>query len=46
MAEMMVNLNRVTGTFISRRLSFARPPEEILRRVREDYEIGISPKRV
>jgi allantoin racemase len=40
MAEMMVRLNRVTGTFVSRRLSFARPPEEILRQVSDDYGVG------
>ena len=45
MAEMMASLNKVTGTFVSRRLSFARPPEEILQRVREDYGVGKNAKR-
>lgn len=39
MAEMMVGLNRITGTFVSRRLSFARPPQETLDQIRKDYEI-------
>ncbi|MFC2021457.1 aspartate/glutamate racemase family protein [Chloroflexota bacterium] len=37
--EMMVKLNRITGTFVSRRLSFASPPEEMLRQVITDYGI-------
>jgi allantoin racemase len=40
MAEMMVSLNRVTGSFVSRRLSFARPPEEVLKQVRADYGVA------
>jgi allantoin racemase len=39
-AEMMTNLKRITGTFVSRRLSFARPPDEVLRQVSEDYGVG------
>ena len=35
--EMMVKLKELTGTFVSRRLSFASPPEEILRQVMQDY---------
>jgi allantoin racemase len=45
MAEMMVGLNQITGTFVSRRLSFARPPEDVLRRVSEDYGVGRDTKR-
>ena len=37
--EMMVKLNKLTGTFVSRRLSFTSPPNEILREIIQDYEI-------
>jgi Asp/Glu/hydantoin racemase len=39
MTEMMVRLGKLTGRFVSRRLSFASPPEEILKELREEYEI-------
>ena len=39
MTEMVVKLNKITGTFVSRRLSFAAPPEEILQEVCRDYGI-------
>ena len=38
-AEMMVGLRGVTGTFVSRALGFARPPEDILGQVRGDYGV-------
>ena len=38
--EMMVKLNKITGTFVSRRLSFSSPPEEMLKRVISEYGIG------
>ncbi len=38
--EMMVRLNKITGTFVSRRLSFAVPPDDILREIVKDYEIN------
>ncbi|MFC1899963.1 aspartate/glutamate racemase family protein [Chloroflexota bacterium] len=39
MTEMIVRLERITGTFVSRRLSFAPPSEDILKELRRDYEI-------
>ena len=40
MTEMMVKFGKITGTFVSRRLSFASPPDDILKQLRQDY--GIS----
>jgi allantoin racemase len=37
MTEMVVKLSKITGTFVSRRLSFAAPPKEILQEVRSEY---------
>ena len=42
MAEMMVRLKNLTGNFVSRRLSFARPPDEILDQVCLDYGIDAN----
>ncbi|MFC1947893.1 aspartate/glutamate racemase family protein [Chloroflexota bacterium] len=39
MTEMMVRLGNITGTFVSRRLSFASPPNDILKELRNDYKI-------
>jgi len=39
MTEMMVRLEKLTGTFVSRRLSFAAPPEDVLKELRKDYGI-------
>lgn len=39
MTEMVVKLRKITGTFVSRRLSFAAPPEAILQEVCRDYGI-------
>jgi len=41
-AEMMVKLKNLTGTFVSRRLTFARPPDEILEQVCRDYGVDRS----
>jgi allantoin racemase len=38
-AEMMVKLRDITKTFVSRRLSFSRPPDDILRQISSDYGI-------
>ena len=38
-AEMMVKLKAITGTFVSRRLAYARPPDQILQQVCRDYGI-------
>lgn len=38
-AEMMVKTSKITGTFVSRRLSYARPSEEMLDQIRQDYGI-------
>ena len=40
MTEMLVRLKEITGTFISRRLSFKSPPPDILKELRKDYEIN------
>ena len=37
--EMAVKLRRITGTFVSRRLSFATPPESILKEICSNYGI-------
>ncbi len=39
MTEMLVRLGEITGTFVSRRLSFASPPEDILKELFKDYGI-------
>ena len=39
MTEMLVGLKEVTGTFVSRRLSFASPPPDILKQLLKDYRI-------
>lgn len=38
--EMLVRLGKITGAFVSRRLSFASPPADILKELRRDYGIG------
>jgi allantoin racemase len=38
-AEMMVKTSKITGTFVSRRLTYARPPDEMLDQIRADYGI-------
>ncbi|MEK7353598.1 MAG: aspartate/glutamate racemase family protein [Chloroflexota bacterium] len=40
MTEMLVRLKDITGTFVSRRLSFATPPEEIMKELLKDYGLG------
>ncbi len=40
MTEMMVKLGKVTGTFVSRRLSFASPPQAVLDEICRAYGIG------
>ena len=40
MTEMLVRLGEITGTFVSRRLSFASPPEDILKQLLKDYGIN------
>ena len=37
--EMMVKLWKITGTFVSRRLSFTSPPDDILKELLSNYEI-------
>ncbi len=39
MAETMVKLNSITHTYVSRRLSFAAPPDDVLEQIRKDYGI-------
>ena len=39
MTEMVVKLGKITGTFVSRRLSFASPPQDILKELRKDYGV-------
>jgi allantoin racemase len=39
MTQMMVKLNKITGTFISRRLSFKSPADDILKELKKDYGI-------
>ena len=39
MTEMMVRFGEITGTFVSRRLSFASPPADILKELLRDYGI-------
>jgi len=39
MTEMVVKLSKITGTFVSRRLSFAAPPAAVLQEVGSDYGI-------
>lgn len=38
-AEMMAKLKEITGTFVSRRLTYARPSDEVLRQIRKDYDV-------
>ena len=45
MTEMMVRLAAVTGTFVSRRLSFASPPDALLDEICRDYGIERPKKR-
>ncbi len=44
MTEMLVRLVAITGTFVSRRLSFAAPPDALLDEICRDYGIE-RPKR-
>ncbi len=39
MAETLAKLKSITHTYVSRRLSFARPPDDVLEQVRKDYGI-------
>jgi len=39
MAEMMVKLKNITGTFVSRRLTYARPADETLKQIIKDYDV-------
>ncbi len=42
MTEMVVKLGKITGTFVSRRRSFAKPPEAMLKQAISDFGIDIG----
>jgi len=41
MAEMMAKLKTITRTFVSRRLSFAGPPDDVFKQICADYDIKL-----